>query len=258
MKTKTMRFLPLLLIALMLVMLTGCGHSHEWVEADCTNPKHCASCDETEGEALGHQLSEATYQSPAQCSVCGEAVGDALTPDFVTYGIETDLQNVGDSTDYIALNGSRAEIIGKTTLTSYDIVSSFREIEARDGYECRVAVFDTVFGSDALTSGVSTMFYVTDYYNTTLFAETADHSNNSYSITNVNINGENQPVYVSQTGQYAPQGDTLNFKLTICVQVPVGYDGIVCGLVRSDVFGGMDNISSCYTPEHFVLFRMGN
>lgn len=259
MKTKKMWiFATLLLVAV--VMLAGCGHTHEWTEASCTAPKTCTGCGETEGEPLGHQLSEANYQSPAQCSVCGATEGSVLTPDFVVNGIETDIYAVGDSADYITTSTLKKnlDIIGKTTLTSYDIYSSFEGIEAREGYECRVAVFDTEFGNDALLNGVNTLFYVTDYYNTKLFSDNLDHSNAQYSIANVNINGENQPVYVAQSGKYNAQSDKLTFTLTICVQVPIGYDGIVCGLVRNGICEAMANISEYYTPEDFVLFRMGN
>jgi len=259
MKTKKLRGLAVLLIAMICFSaFAGCSHTHEWKDADCTNPKTCTGCEETEGEALGHQFSQATYQTPAQCSVCGITEGDVLTPDFQSYGIETDLYAPGDSTDYITESGENSDIIGHVVLTSYDITSSYKEIEARDGYECRVAVFDVEFGSDALTSGVNSLFYVTDYYNTKLFSENIDHTNPVYSVANVNINGENRPVYVSQMGEYNVSGDKLNFTLTICVQVPTGYDGIVCGLVHSGVCGSMDNISEHYSPEDFVLFRMGN
>jgi len=259
MKSKKMLVLAVMLVAILcLGLLAGCGHTHEWVEADCTNPKSCASCDATEGEALGHQLSEATYQSPALCSVCGAAEGEALTPDFVTHGIETDINAVGDSADYITTNGSGTKIVGKATLVSYDICQSFRGIEAQEGYECRAAVFDVEFGSDALTSGVAAVFYVTDYFNTALFAENPDHSNPVYSVTHVNIDGENVPVYVSQSGSYEQNGNKLNFEYAVCIQVPVGYDGIVCGLVNDSVCGSMDNIAEHYNAEDFVLFRMGN
>ncbi len=39
---------------------------HSWINATCTKPKTCVSCDVTEGEALGH-----TYKNGA-CSKCGE------------------------------------------------------------------------------------------------------------------------------------------------------------------------------------------
>lgn len=73
------RRLPLLLITSLLftVTLTGC-HQHEWVEATCTEPKHCTKCDETEGEALGHSWEDATCTKPKTCSICGETEGKAL------------------------------------------------------------------------------------------------------------------------------------------------------------------------------------
>ena len=43
-----------------LIVLTGCGHEHEWTKATCTEPKTCTKCGETEGEALGHRWKEAT------------------------------------------------------------------------------------------------------------------------------------------------------------------------------------------------------
>ena len=71
----------MVLIVLLSVMITGCGHTHEWVEANCETPKTCSSCGETEGEALGHTqgdweiVTEASYSEPGLkqvcCSVCG-------------------------------------------------------------------------------------------------------------------------------------------------------------------------------------------
>ena len=53
-----------LCVALSLVMLlalAGCACEHEWMDADCVNPRTC-ECGETEGEALGHTLTEANFQ----------------------------------------------------------------------------------------------------------------------------------------------------------------------------------------------------
>lgn len=71
----------LLIIALALVMLlalTGCFCQHEWVEADCVNPKTCTKCEETEGAPLGHTWAAATCVEPKTCETCGETEGDAL------------------------------------------------------------------------------------------------------------------------------------------------------------------------------------
>lgn len=69
--------LPILSFMIVMV-LSGCGHEHKWMEATCTEPKTCSECGETEGEALGHKWVEATCTEPKTCSVCGEKEGDPL------------------------------------------------------------------------------------------------------------------------------------------------------------------------------------
>ena len=69
--------LMLLVLALCCVLvLSACGCEHEWEEANCEDPKTCALCGETEGEALGHDWADATCDAPKTCEVCGETEGD--------------------------------------------------------------------------------------------------------------------------------------------------------------------------------------
>ena len=89
MKTRRM----ILLVAVLFIMvlsLASCDsqpqtdpeHVHEWIDATCTAPKTCATCHETEGNALGHTEvtmagAAATCSEPGltegkKCSVCGE------------------------------------------------------------------------------------------------------------------------------------------------------------------------------------------
>lgn len=65
-----------LLLAVVLV-LAGCGCEHEWVDANCTNPKTCSLCQETEGAALGHTWAAATCTAPKTCEVCKATEGEA-------------------------------------------------------------------------------------------------------------------------------------------------------------------------------------
>lgn len=60
------------------LVLSGCCISHEWVDADCVNPKTCAKCEETEGAALGHSWKDATCEVAKTCAVCGATEGGAL------------------------------------------------------------------------------------------------------------------------------------------------------------------------------------
>lgn len=63
---------------LFILILTGCGCKHEWQEANCTSPRTCALCQETEGEPLGHSWSAATCLLPETCSRCQETKGEPL------------------------------------------------------------------------------------------------------------------------------------------------------------------------------------
>ena len=60
------------------ILMTGCFHSHTWVEATCASPKTCTECGEIEGEPAGHKWIEATCLTAKTCEVCGETEGDAL------------------------------------------------------------------------------------------------------------------------------------------------------------------------------------
>ncbi len=70
-----------LLVVTMLVM-AGCFCKHEWVDADCTTPKTCSRCEETEGAPLGHTWMAATCEDPKTCEECGETEGEALPHNF--------------------------------------------------------------------------------------------------------------------------------------------------------------------------------
>ena len=82
----------------MLLLLSGCCLSHEWVEADCTTPKNCVKCETTEGESLGHQWADATCTAPKTCTVCAAIEGQPLehafgeeemqNPDYVNASVQ--------------------------------------------------------------------------------------------------------------------------------------------------------------------------
>lgn len=67
-----------LLVALCLLVLGGCGHTHTWEDATCKAPKTCSECGETEGTAVGHSWEEATCMTPKTCKTCGETEDEAL------------------------------------------------------------------------------------------------------------------------------------------------------------------------------------
>lgn len=72
------KLICLLALAVCLLALTGCCFHSEWYAANCTTPKTCVECGETEGEALGHTWVDATCTAPKTCSVCNLTEGEAL------------------------------------------------------------------------------------------------------------------------------------------------------------------------------------
>lgn len=61
-----------------LLVLSGCCFHSEWYAANCTTPKTCVKCGETEGEALGHTWVDATCTDPKTCTACHLTEGEAL------------------------------------------------------------------------------------------------------------------------------------------------------------------------------------
>lgn len=59
---------------------TAASCAHNWIPADCTNPKTCSICGEVSGTALGHQWSDATYNAPKTCKICGATEGAKKEP----------------------------------------------------------------------------------------------------------------------------------------------------------------------------------
>lgn len=68
----------LLLILACIFGCTGCICSHDWVEADCYNPKTCPLCGRTEGQSPGHRWQSATCLAPQTCGLCGLTQGDRV------------------------------------------------------------------------------------------------------------------------------------------------------------------------------------
>ncbi len=55
---------------------------HKWQDANCTAPKTCVRCHDTEGKALGHDKKPANCVDPITCLTCGKMFGSALGHDM--------------------------------------------------------------------------------------------------------------------------------------------------------------------------------
>lgn len=70
------------LVLLTLLMITGCGCEHQWVEGTCEAPEICSLCGKTRGEPTEHYFREATCESPKTCTKCGLTEGESNGHDF--------------------------------------------------------------------------------------------------------------------------------------------------------------------------------
>ena len=233
---------------------------HDWKEADCTTPKTCARCGETEGEPLGHTLTEANYQDPAVCTVCGETVGEPLTPDFVTYGIKTDME-VGEHYAYetICYDDPSFKTVADLVLLDYNIFESDDTHEAKDGYEWRVATFQIIFSDEnAQYYGYQYGYAREDYYDIRLNDDSVVYDDDGNGTFTVNYHGEDMECLYYQEILMSGWQDqtTANNTFSVNYQVPVGYDGCVFGMFDysySYLEGGY--IFDIYDPDAFILFR---
>ena len=79
---KTYKTNIIFLVLLMILMLTGCGCEHQWVEGTCEAPEICSLCGKTRGEPTEHYFREATCESPKTCTKCGLTEGESNGHDF--------------------------------------------------------------------------------------------------------------------------------------------------------------------------------
>lgn len=87
MKQRFFMFLPALLL---LLALSGCACSHDWLPADCMNPQSCSKCKEIGDSALGHAWLDATCTAPQTCSRCSAKQGETLAHTYSEWTFEED------------------------------------------------------------------------------------------------------------------------------------------------------------------------
>ena len=76
------RKLSVLIMILALAMLfTGCCKHEFWTDANCTTPRTCVECGDTDGMPLGHIWQPRTTEVPETCSRCAETRGERIITD---------------------------------------------------------------------------------------------------------------------------------------------------------------------------------
>lgn len=243
----------LFMLVVLTVLLAAC-HSHVWEDATCSAPKTCSECGETEGEALPHTMSEASYQSAATCEVCGITEGEPLTAFFEEKGYL--LSDLDTECDYITVsyNDSSVTQTNQIVFSDYRVIDSDESLPAKDGYEWRVVQVSFLFDDPTVAQyGYRFAFTTVDYYTGACY-------NDDY--FSVHYNGVDYSECVGEAvlnvKQWLPGGDTAEVVYTKCIQVPVGYDGIVVAAVNAGAYDLENKPSNVTELEDMspVFFRM--
>lgn len=248
----------ILTAALLLVLLSGC-HSHQWQEATCETARYCVECGEVEGEALGHQCSEATQQTPPTCNVCGKVTGEKLPAEMEVHGI-TEFMQLGQTYDYTTLtqkSHGKYTTVGALEVVSYDIVESTDKYPAKEGYEWRIVTMKAVFSDKkARDYGISPSYCHEDYYNIKLHDDTS-WSDDEYGYHTVLYDNKEYEIFYDFTNEWSSwKNHKVTYTCTFASCVPIGYDGVVVGLINEGVEypeGGY--IYDIYNTTDFCLFR---
>jgi hypothetical protein len=240
--------LTLFMTVLLCSGLTGCGHTHEWQDATCTEPQTCAVCDKTEGSPLGHTWTVATCTAPKTCTVCGETEGTALahtwveatctTPKTCTVCGETEGTALGHTwQDATCTTPKTCTVCGETEgeLTEHDLNSTGKCLvcDQQVGYQLNLANYSQYItfsfevekdSSGKITGIVSKIQPIKNvaFYDVVITASTTINAQsiNSYST----VNG--QTGILQRNGQYLHKiSDTISYNINVNEQGYGSYTG---------------------------------
>ena len=218
-----------------------CGESggeapgHDWQPATCTAPETCARCGETRGEALGHDAPPADYWTAGVCSRCGEEIAPLLTPDFVSYGLDAQLVELGKSYGLKTLcyENEAYSTVGKASFTAHETTPGDGDkLEIRDGYVWHIVRAEIVFDDDnAYNYGMIPGVCFESYYDIRELDDSSVYDEQT-GVTRFTVtwHGVAYDCRFFRESSYLGWSDHSNtFVCTFYVQLPDGYDGFVVG-----------------------------
>jgi len=242
-------------------------HIHDWIEANCFDPKTCSDCNETQGNPLKHDWKDANYQEPQVCVICGEISGEVLSPEWMIY---TDdpllvmLLELIENNDHEMVSGesqqlsnwwSDDKIVGEIDVINHENFESREDLPAKDGYEYQAVTFELTFNNqNNHRHSVHQNFVLIDLYNLEVGHDTDNNRLfiNDGLISYVSIKQEDIPeldipelvqgnfmlnfygeeyeffIFTNEEDIWAAGNNETSTKtLELVVLVPVGYDGFV-------------------------------
>lgn len=231
----------------------GSPLGHTWAEATCTAPKTCTVCSAMDGAPLEHTWdTEATLYTAPICSVCGTE-GEPLPGYMAQHGLTPNVQP-GQDTDYITGTYVRPDLdtTGILSASKVRIFPSDRTHRARSGYEWRCVDISILLGDNRFSMyGANVAYARANYYQDQKLKQPKKQEQFSISY--------NDREYWC-VANYDDEGllfDGRNYvyRLNFCVQVPVGYDGVVLAFHRGSAdIDGMH--LHALEDENMLLLRL--
>lgn len=233
---KTSRvFAALLVLAMLLSMLAGCGADsqptttadncehiwysatcdapktcsicgkvegtklpHQWTDADCDTPKRCYLCNATDGEALGHQWGDGDCENARVCTVCNKAEGEAPGHDWAPATTEAP---------------KTCKVCGKTEGEKIQVDSRFQTANCKHLFGVWSSTYDNDLTSSGLEGVVAKMKMTLEFCNDgTLISATALADPNAFAEDMIAVVAE--MYYELYETQYGVTRDQLDLMLS--------------------------------------------
>ena len=233
--------------------------THEWVDATCTEAKHCSICGATEGEPLPHTWVEATYETPKTCSVCGTTEGEPKQSYFDEHGVNVPDGPVDCTMDYIYYNPDDPETycrVGDAVFTQTDCYAEPADEEGYQNVHLKLTVtmqpgyyYDAA--EDVTYSRVRYTGSMYDWYTGRKLPGRGTNNDDAqeYDVT-LDIDGVSYEVSYSQEVSWE-QGEwvhdeagnaTISATATeeYVFRIPEGYDGLVFGTDSKREYSELD------------------
>ena len=228
--------------------------THEWVDATCTEAKHCSICGATEGEPLPHTWVEATYETPKTCSVCGTTEGEPKQSYFDEHGVDVPDGPVDCTMDYIYYNSDDPETycrVGDAVFTQTDCYAEPADEEGYQNVHLKLTVtmqpgyyYDAA--EDVTYSSVRYTGSMYDWYTGRMLPvrDMSGDDAQEYAVT-LDIDGASYEVSYSaeiswEQGEWVRDeagNATISATATkeYIFRIPEGYDGLVyCAIPRRE------------------------
>ena len=181
------------------------------------------------------------------------------TDGFEDYGITEYLTQVGGEMEFLAATKEDASVMKrlKITVEDYQVFDQSDLYEAREGYEWRVVTILIGYaeqGAEDYAYSLYAGFY--DYYNGALYRDWYDASGSELGVSYVVMDDKLREVYVKPLSYETVDGAL--FRITEAVQVPWGYDGMVCVVNASNAQPDSDqSLQDVYADgSYHAMFRL--